>query len=117
MKWKVERDHFVIIHLSGKMHGAVHSFKTLRPCCDPASFPINPVCPGSNRLLCMQSAGEGTPSTYLEKNCLYNHFGGAKASFCYVYLQVNNSVDGPNHAKFGGIALVPSCRYVPGVAP
>ena len=33
------------------------------------------------------------------KACLYKHFGGAKVLFCYINLQVADSVGG-NHAKF-----------------
>ena len=41
---------------------------------------------------------EGIP--YRGKTSLSNHFGWAKALFCYVNLQVNNSVGGvQNHAK------------------
>ena len=48
------------------------------------------------------------------KTCLYNHFRGAKALFCFINLQVNNSVWGQSHAKFfirGDIAPCPN-RYV-----
>ena len=34
------------------------------------------------------------------KTCLYKHFGGAKAIFCSINLQVPDSIEEQNHAKF-----------------
>ena len=51
-----------------------------------------------------------------DKTCLYKHFGGAKALFSYINLQVTDSVGGGKTMQnflFGGNAPVPPCRYVP----
>ena len=47
------------------------------------------------------------------KTCLYKYFGGAKATFPFVNLQVNDSLGGRNYAKFfisRALSPVPPCR-------
>jgi len=50
------------------------------------------------------------------KTCLCKHFGGAKALFYYINLQVNDFAGGQSHAKFSFLRYCPHapCRYMPG---
>ena len=41
------------------------------------------------------------------KTCLYTHFGGAKALFSYIHLQVIDSFGGKSHAKFFLLGAMP----------
>ena len=49
------------------------------------------------------------------KTCLYKYFGGTKALFSYIHLQVTDSAEGKamQNFSFGENAPVPPCRYVP----
>ena len=42
-----------------------------------------------------------------DKACLYNHFGGAKALFCYVNPQVNDAVGAVEPCKMFHLGTLP----------
>ena len=47
------------------------------------------------------------------RNCLYTHFGGAKALFSFINLQVNDSVGGAKPCKIVHLEAITPCRFIP----